>query len=134
MKLEDKKLNKITDLGQNSIYVFSMNATDNSDRFVLHFNKDLNCNETVLSSPQMTFENEISIMPAQEGNLVNFNLTENTPVSMEVLNLLGQELVPLKKITANTETEKIILPSGYSGIYIVKISSEKGNVIRKFYR
>ncbi|MGZ6519595.1 MAG: T9SS type A sorting domain-containing protein, partial [Bacteroidia bacterium] len=135
IKLEDKKLNNITDLTQSNTYVFNMNTNDNADRFVLHFSKDANCSGFVASSNVETnIENEISIVRTDEGNLVNFSLTENTPATIEVLNMLGQELVPAKAVIANVEPEKVVLPSGYSGIYIIKVSSAKGAIVKKFYK
>lgn len=134
IKLEDKLLNKVVDLGRDQSYTFKMKISDDPNRFTLCFNKDISCMGSYTSAGLDDINNEVEVTSIKEGNLINFNFKENTPVTKEVVSMLGQKLISTERITANTQSEKIILPSDYSGIYLIEISSGKGTVIRKFYK
>ena len=111
-----------------------MKVSDDPDRFTLRFSKDISCQPSYTFAGPEDINNEIEVTSIKQGNMINFNFKENTPVTVEVVSILGQKLINAENIMASTQSEKIILPSDYSGIYLIKISSEKGVVIRKFYK
>lgn len=135
IKLEDKLLNKTVDLTSENVYSFTMEPTDNVDRFIIHFSKDSNCKAfSDNSSIANNFANEVSILPTAQGNVINFNLSETTNTKISVVNILGQTLVDVISIDANTQSLNVSLPEGYSGMYIVKVESSKGAITKKFVK
>ena len=136
IKLEDKLLNKTIDLTSENSYSFHMEPSDNVDRFIIHFSKNNNCKSPVSSSNQIAsdFSNQIEILPTSQGNVINFNLSETTNSVISVVNLLGQTIVEGINVEANTQSVNVALPDGFSGMYIVRINSAKGNVTKKFVR
>ncbi|MCX6295898.1 MAG: T9SS type A sorting domain-containing protein, partial [Bacteroidetes bacterium] len=133
--LEDKLSHKMIDLKKDNTYSFNSKTTDSPDRFIVHFSKNNFCSNTLISSKGVTaFENEVNVTTTTEGNLVNFSFAESTPVVIEVMNMLGQDIVSAKTVVGNTQSEKVVLPAGFSGIYLLKISSEKGTIVKKFYK
>jgi len=135
--LQDNLTGKVIDLNEGNGYCFTMNASDNIDRFILHFSKDNNCKTlaaAAATTPSSDFENQVEILPSAQGNVVNFNLGETTNTTISVLNLLGQTIVEGINIDAATQSVNLILPEGFSGLYFVKIESAKGTITKKFVR
>ena len=69
-----------------------------------------------------------------QGNVINFNLTETTNSTINVVNLLGQTIVEGINVEANNQSVNVTLPENFSGMYIVRIASSKGAVTKKFVR
>jgi hypothetical protein len=132
IRLEDKQLGKIIDLSSGEAYSFQYNTKDNADRFTLHLSKSGNCRSfTNLSAEQ---SNGIIVLPTSEGNTVSFNMTEVTPATITVTNVLGQNLVEGMSLMAGTQTVNIALPQDFSGMYIIKVESSKGVTSKKYVR
>ncbi|MGQ0829533.1 MAG: T9SS type A sorting domain-containing protein, partial [Bacteroidota bacterium] len=135
VKLEDKLLNKMIDLTEQNEYSFTINASDKSDRFVLHFNKNEN-SQTPLGTQDMVsdFINQVEVLPSAQGNIINFNLNEVTNTTITVTNMLGQNIIDAINVNAGTQSVNVSLPEGYNGIYLLNIHSEKGNINKKFVK
>jgi Secretion system C-terminal sorting domain len=135
IKLEDKLLNKLIDLTAERMYSFSMNPTDNADRFIVHFSKNNTCKSFVANnSTTSNFNNEVTILPTAQGNVIQFNASEITPTIISVVNVLGQTLVDAISVDASTQSVNITLPEGFSGMYLVKVTSAKGAITKKFVK
>ncbi len=134
--LQDNLTGTIVDLKDGNGYCFTMNANDNPDRFILHFSKDGNCKTVTAASvaPSTDFANQVEILPTQNGNVLNFNLSETTSTSVSVVNVLGQTIVEAISLEANNQSININLPEGYSGLYIIKVESAKGSITKKFIK
>ena len=133
--LEDKLSHKMINLKKENAYSFNSKTTDSPDRFIVHLSKNNFCSNTLMSSKIVTdFENEVNVTTTTEGNLVNFSFAESTPVVIEVMNMLGQDIISAINVVGNTQSEKVVLPAGFSGVYLLKISSEKGTIVKKFYK
>jgi hypothetical protein len=134
IQLEDKLLNKMIDLKTEEAYSFQLNTTDNADRFVLHFSKSGNCRSSIASTIATDLDGQIEILPTSQGNSINFKMAEATPVTIRVTNLLGQDITSEVTVIAETQTLDVILPEGFSGMYLLKIESSEGVITRKYVR
>lgn len=133
--LQDNLTGKVIDLTDGNGYCFTMNASDNVDRFILHFSKDSNCKSLASAiTPSSDFDNQVEILPSAQGNIVNFNLSETTNTNISIVNVLGQTIVEPISLNANTQSVNIALPEDYSGMYIIKIESVKGSITKKFIK
>ncbi|MFL5763716.1 MAG: T9SS type A sorting domain-containing protein [Bacteroidia bacterium] len=133
ISLEDKFLGKTIDLTAVSRYEFDMDTADRADRFALHFSKTGDCKAT--QAQQNAEGNQfVEVLPSAAGSHINFSFNESTPVTVEVMNTLGQSIVPELETTAGYSSQEIRLPDDYSGLYIVRITSAKGVVVKKLYR
>ncbi|MBL0329950.1 MAG: T9SS type A sorting domain-containing protein [Bacteroidetes bacterium] len=65
---------------------------------------------------------------------MNFNYSENTSVTISVFNLLGQDIIEERNLVVGNQSETIILPDTFRGIYFIRISSNKENVNKKFFK
>lgn len=135
IKLEDTFLKVMIDLKETPFYQFRINPADNPNRFVLHFGKDNNCKSFAGSSiAENSNNNSIEILPAINGNTVNFNLTSNESASIKVINLLGQNIIESINLTANTQSIYIAIPENYSGVYFIEVSTNSNTVTKKFIK
>lgn len=134
IKLQDNLTGKIIDLEGNG-YCFTMNSTDNPDRFILLFSKDENCKSAAIAaSPIVDFNNQIEVLPTQGGNVINFNLSEPVIANISVRNVLGQTIVETLSVNASNQSVNINLPEGFSGLYFINIESEKDSITKKFVK
>lgn len=134
IKLQDNLTGKIIDLTTNP-YCFTMNSTDNPDRFILLFSKDGNCKSVAsAASPDVDFSNQIEVLPTQSGNVINFNLSETVKTNISVRNILGQTIVETISVNAGNQSVNINLPEGFSGLYFINIESEKDSITKKFVK
>ncbi len=134
IKLQDNLSGKVIDLTTNP-YCFSMNSTDNPDRFTLLFSKDGACKSAeIATSTSLDFSNQIEILPSLQGNTVNFNLSEITSTNISVINVLGQTIVETITLDASNQSIGITLPEGFTGLYFIKIESSKGSITKKFVK
>jgi len=135
IKLQDNLTGKVIDLTAEVNYPVTINVSDNADRFVLLFSKDANC-KSVASAPSASadFSNQVEVLPTAQGNVINFNLSETTYTTISVVNVLGQTVVGSSTVNANNQSVNITLPEGFSGMYIIKIESAKGNITKKFVK
>lgn len=136
IKLQDSHTGQTIDLNEGNGYCFTMNVNDNPDRFILHFSKDDNCKSAVANStaPLVDFENHIQVLPTSQGNMINFSLSESANTTITVSNMLGQNIVEKMSLIALDQSVNITLPEGYTGMYIIKVESDKGAVTKKFVK
>jgi hypothetical protein len=135
IQLEDKLTNTFIQLTAQNEYEFTMLNLLDEKRFVLHFNKDKDCKEPVETIEMIVeADNSVEVLPIQGGNILNFNYSENTFVSVSVVNLIGQDIVEKQNFSVQQQSETIQLPDTFSGLYFIKISSDKGNEIKRFYK
>ena len=74
------------------------------------------------------------MLSTQQGNILNFNYSEVTQTTISVLNLLGQDIIEKRNLAVGSQSETITLPIDFNGIYFIRISSDKGTVVKKFYK
>ncbi len=136
IKLEDKLMNKTVDLTTVNSYSFQMNVGDNSDRFIVHFSKNADCKSVATEKNDIItdFSNNVTVLPTAEGNSIAFNLSETTPATITVTNIMGQTIVEGIAVDAQTQTVNVALPAYFSGMYIIKIASSKGVITKKYVR
>jgi hypothetical protein len=132
--LEDTKENKWIDLSATTQYAFAMATTDNENRFVLHFSKNNDCRTMAAAGMSSDLENQFTVLPTASGNDIRFNFAETTPVTIDVMNLLGQNITEGIQVSAKDQTEQITLPADFSGMYLIRVSTENGTVVKKFMR
>jgi hypothetical protein len=132
ISLEDKLAGKIIDLAGKPDYEFDMDPSDRTDRFVLHFSKTGQCSPE--GKPFDNLSNFVEVLPSPAGSLVNFSFSEITPVKIEVLNMLGQSIVPATETAAAFSSREIVLPAEFRGVYIIRITSSKGVTVKELFR
>ncbi len=134
IKLEDKSRGLMVDFTAQSAYEFDAFLLEDNNRFVLHFYKNGHCKAIETASQPMDGADLVEVLPYSDGNVLNFSFPEYTSVSVSVTNLLGQHLLPVKRLTAMNESETIQLPSDFHGVYFIQIASERGNIVKKIYK
>jgi len=132
--LEDKATGKLIDLNKVENYTFFAGANDNVSRFVLHFSKSSNCKATSFATVSSSFENGVQVLQTNEGATINFNLDNAVVSSISVNNVLGQEIVNPLSVEALSQSVKLDIPTDFHGVYMIKIISEKGEIVKKFIK
>ncbi len=134
IQLEDRLKNTFINLTSQSTYEFEMFRLEDEKRFVLHFNKDANCKQSIALENIAYFDNSVEVLPTQQGNIINFNYSEATQTAISVYNMLGQDIVEERNLYVSSQSETIQLPSDFEGIYFIKISSDKETVVKKLFK
>lgn len=134
IQLEDRLKNIFINLTSQSTYEFEMFKLKDEKRFVLHFNKNADCKQSIASQDIAYFDNSVEVLPTQSGNVINFNYSEATQTAISVYNMLGQDVVEERNLSVSSQSEAIQLPADFVGIYFIKISSDKGTVVKKFFK
>jgi len=134
VKLEDKLLNTTVDLSANPTYAFRINAGDNENRFIIHFSKSGSCKSLASSGMGANTTNSVEILPILQGNTINFNYGESTNTTISLTNMLGQTITDVINVEAYNQTVNVSLPDGFAGMYLVKIESSYGTVVKKFVK
>ncbi len=136
VSLFDNATGMSVDLNEGNGYCFTSNVNDSPDRFILTFSKNGDCksltSNTIAAS--VDFENHVDVLPSAQGNTINFYLQETANTTISVSNMLGQNIVENININAIDQSVNIALPEGYSGMYIIKVESDKGSITKKFVR
>lgn len=135
IQLEDKLKNTFINLSSQGVYEFEMFRLEDEKRFVLHFNKDKDCKQQASSEGIVyDLDNTVEVLPYDGGNVLNFNYSETTNTAISVHNLLGQDIIEKRNVSVSSQSETILLPEDFKGIYFVKISSDKGTIVKKFFK
>jgi len=132
--LEDKVSHQFTDLNSTTNYTFFATPTDSKDRFALHFSKSGNCKSMISSTASSNLDNQVQVLPNEFGNIINFNFDETINTNISVTSILGQKIIDNINVEASTQSVNISLPEGFHGLYIIKIQSEKGEIVKKFVK
>ncbi len=89
-----------------------------------------------VSNEEIIIANELFVFPnpVQNELNLNFSLEENTDLVISVYNAVGQEVKTLGQTAYTTGINTITLPTYdlSSGMYILNIQSNEGNITRKF--
>ena len=135
IQLEDRLKNTIINLTSQNNYEFEMFKLEDEKRFVLHFNKNGNCKQSIASNEEAPyFDNSVEVLPTQQGNILIFNYSETTNTEISVHNLLGQDIIEKRNLAVSSQSETIVLPDDFNGIYFIRISSAKGTIVKKFFK
>jgi len=131
--LEDKILGKIIDLNKQSNYLFSSSINDNNHRFVLHLSKSSNCKMSSTFSNSIN-NGEVYILPTLTGSSISFNLEKETKTQIQAVNTLGQIIMEPINVEVQKQIIDIQMPSDFHGIYLLKITTDNGEFVKKMYR
>lgn len=135
IQLEDKLKHTLTNLTLQNEYAFEMLRLEDEKRFVLHCTKNKDCKVSILDAEEAIAEtNSVDVLPCNGGNVLNFNYAENSSVTISVFNLLGQDIIEERNLVVGQQSETIILPDTFRGIYFIRITSDKENVNKKFFK
>ncbi|MFZ4549960.1 MAG: T9SS type A sorting domain-containing protein, partial [Bacteroidales bacterium] len=116
----DLKLNSTQDLRKNAVYSFNYDATENAERFRLHFKSTTGINDPA--------NNGISVYSFQQEVVVNN--TTNIPGEVWIFDMTGRELTH-SSVGSNTKTS---IPMQVAvGAYIVKVVTAKATVNQKVF-
>jgi autotransporter-associated beta strand protein len=114
IKLEDKKTGTIQKLNDNPSYAFTSSTTDNTDRFVLHF-------QDATSVDDVTGTSDYSVYV--DGGIINVLALKPSSGLVKVSDMAGREVATASMIPNRTTR---IDMHGQSGIYIVSVLTNKG--------
>lgn len=128
--LEDKVLKTFTDVTLGGSYNFNYLKAEGEDRFVLHFKK---ANSTSSIDDELKQNNPFTVSANENGIQVHFPAQRNDEVSIQVFNLLGQQMT--EEITGNAANGNInIQNAGWaSGYYLVKVKTSTENKTEKVF-
>jgi hypothetical protein len=122
--LEDKKLHTMTPIHAGDTYTFTAVKTDNWERFVIHFSVQ----QQTTSITSLKAE-AIKVYSVENNLLVDFNKNDVVNATIEVFNILGQEILS-DKYTGNGvyQHEMSEVTSGYA---VVRVKMTNGEVVSK---
>lgn len=129
--LEDRQENKMIDLSTTRNYTFSLNKGTDASRFVLHLSRNNNECERLAGKTDIN-GNTVQVINSSEGIFVKFDLEENTPATISMYNVLGQEVMSTS-VEANKQTAKLDVPAGLDGIYFVNVQMSDRKVTEKVF-
>ncbi|HXP51890.1 MAG TPA: T9SS type A sorting domain-containing protein, partial [Bacteroidia bacterium] len=117
----------------NQSYSFNMQLGQQED-FILQFNK-LSPGQACQSIDNVTAINElpsyINVTPDQYGAVIRFNLSKPSDAVISVYNILGEKVV--SDISTNAYDNSIHVDLATGQIYIVKVQTAEGILIRKLF-
>ncbi|HEY4798431.1 MAG TPA: T9SS type A sorting domain-containing protein, partial [Bacteroidia bacterium] len=126
LTLEDASTGNLIPLTGNYTYRFTSHSTvDNERKFILHCKKSKSdCNSNVVQ-----YNPEIRTYINEHGVNLSFYFDKETKTSVSVNNILGQNVF-VQNITVSQSNLSLPLQKTNS-IYIIKISTDEGTVIKK---
>ena len=110
----------------NAIY----NSQNNRNPYIDHPEYVANVWETALAINDFEKENGISLYPNPVDGNILYIATNNT-LQVELFNILGKKIITTKVDSINNKIDVGFL---YSGVYLIKLSSDKGSVTRKIVK
>jgi hypothetical protein len=123
--LEDKQnSSNWINLRSNSSYTFTARATDNWNRFALHFEKAAAAGVT-----EVVASNTLNIFSTENKVLVDFTKLKNVDATIQVYNILGQELSNETHHSSDTYVKAI--DNVEAAYVIVKVRMADGSVTGK---
>ena len=121
--LEDRYLNIFTDMHEGD-YIFQSDAASYQDRFFLHFGP--------MSVTGISESDQGIFMSSYINNgILSIRLNTEVPGDLEILDMSGRSVWVGAQITLNESPTQIDVSDLSTGIYIVRLSSEKGTVSKK---
>jgi hypothetical protein len=90
--------------------------------------------DATLATNEFMVSDDFSIYPNPANKMLNMNLSQlkSTVESVKIIDLKGKELLFFPVL--NSTTLKIPIDTLSSGVYLVQIKTEKGNLIKKFIK
>ena len=120
--LEDKQnSNNWINLRNNSSYTFTASTTDAKERFVLHFEKTSTSINEVVSS-----NSNLNIFSVENKVLVDFTKLKNVDATIQIYNILGQELSNETHHASSTYVKAV--DNVEAAYVIVKVKMADGSV------
>jgi hypothetical protein len=122
--LEDKKLHTLTTIHAGDTYAFTAVKTDDKERFLIRFNveqQSTGINTTVKAE-------SIKVFAVNSSLLVDFNKNDVVNASIDVFNILGQQILSDKYTGNGIYQHEMDMTSGYA---IVKVKMTNGETISK---
>ena len=117
--LEDLEANKTIDLRTNHTYTFDMYAEGETRDFRLHFIAPEHPDCEIGTSVTTVTENSMEVRQAGTQAWINFQMMEETAATVQVFNLLGQEIIR-QNVKAHTQRFVLDLPT-YTATYLVVV-------------
>jgi len=123
--LEDKKLNVMHDLRQQTIYNFTHTDTDTPQRFDLHFVHTNTSDEMVLTAKN----SEIEIHAYENVIYINFNNNNTENFNVQVFDIIGKNVYSESGLGfAQMHKIEMQVPNG---VYMVKVFDNNQNITKK---
>jgi hypothetical protein len=119
--LEDVFLDKIIDLREQQIYNFQAGTGDENNRFILHF-------YGVTSTGENPMQNNTTIFASGKTVYVKSAQLPKSASRVEVFNVMGQMVYTSKLAPSSLNSFSL---NEKTGIYIVRVHTEKGMVVQK---
>ncbi len=95
-----------------------------------------NAQSTFTSIRQLTNVNSLLVYPnpAKDQLFIDIDATEKSPVTFNITNILGQQVLPALPAMVNAGNNKhsIAIPGLVAGIYILNVHTSKGSLQQKF--
>jgi hypothetical protein len=125
--LEDLKTGVITDLAETNDYTFSASEDDDINRFVLHFSLP-----KTYGIEGIQKDNNLIVTPNPNNGNMNIVLKEMLPgtTTVVITDVLGK--VVYSAVEENYTGGKVCITNTSSGMYLLKVSSDKGCSVRTF--
>ena len=119
--LEDKLTQKLIDLNEKSVYRFHTNKGEINDRFVLHFNPEIN------TSADLPIASPIQIYSS--GNSIHLFNPDGKSFKVEIYDLLGKNVysADFQKERQSVQLQEAI------GYYVVKVSDGSSSYLEKVF-
>jgi fibronectin-binding autotransporter adhesin len=131
--LEDKLTHKFVDLTNSTNYTFTALTIDPKQRFALHFSKSSTYKPISTGITTVNdLTKEVQISKNNNGNTINFNLSETESTTISTLDVLGKSIVESMNIQANNQNITIVLPENFHGLYFITVQSASGKTVKKF--
>lgn len=138
--LQDKYNGNITDLKIDTSYGFLLADTTDFPRFELHLlkNDSLSCEEqiSILSNENnpLISENNNIYYTLKNGQLaIYFDFPEATNSSINIYNLLGQNIMPEKNCSVYKSSVTIDLSKNAQAVYLLSVSTPDKMIVQKFF-
>ena len=115
-------------------YTFSVLNPNEVKNYILRFsrlNPGENCDNPDNVSSINLLPGEVSIIPNEIGVNVKFNLSQPSNATISVINLLGEKITD--DVTTNAYDNTISIPLSSGQMYIIKVQTTNGLVIKKLY-
>ena len=123
--LEDKQNpNNWINLRNNNSYAFAARSTDNWNRFLLHFEKSAAAGVT-----EVVANNNLNIFSTDNRVLVDFTKLKNVDATIQIFNILGQELSNETHRSSDTYVKAI--ENVDAAYVIVKVKMSDGSIVGK---
>lgn len=124
--IENLQNNSIAALSNNMDYSFVVSNGDSILNFVIHFN-----NQTMAVANMQHLFNTVNCVYYQDGYVLDAHFTNQTNLEIQVLNTLGQLVLPTQKDQTRDGKYKINTQDLAEGIYFIKVITAQKEYVFK---